>query len=220
MTTVNDQNSESGLSSLYPHRPVAEIYALKEALSTLGTVRSFQPNDEVHAVLQHEKYLYLFNEGHFTAVRAIDGLVLSSVRGEMIYGIAECLRPRGGWFLKVEEPCEARVIPAEQAFELFTRLQLWETVSSLLAWFLQMYSLRDEHLVGVTAYVMIRNKLLELDLQPADVRRDINAADFIQERTQLARSTIMAILGELRRGDYIEIKRGKLVAIRHLPKDY
>lgn len=220
MTTVNNQNSESGLSSLYSPRPVAEICALKEALSTLGTVRSFQPNDEIHAVLQHEKFLYLFNEGHFTAIRANDGLVLSSVRGEMIYGIAECMRPRGGWFLKVEESCKARVIPAEQAFELFTRQQLWESVSSLLAWYLQMFSLRDQHLVGVKAYVMIRNKLLELILQPADARRDINAADFIQERTQLARSTIMAILGELRRGDYIEIKRGKLVAVRHLPKEY
>lgn len=220
MTTVNNQNSESGLSSLYPPRPVAEINVLRAALSTHGTIRSFQPGDEIHAVQQHEKFLYLFPEGHYTVVRATDGLVLSSVRGEVIYGIAECLRPRGGWFLKVEEPCKARVIPAEQAFELFTRQQLWEQVSGLLAWFLQIYSLRDEHLVGVTAYVMIRNKLLELDLQPADVRRDINAADFIQERTQLARSTIMAILGELRRGDYIEIKRGKLVAIRHLPKEY
>lgn len=220
MTTVNDQNSESGLSTLYPCRPVAEIDALQEALSTLGTVRSFQENDEIHAVQQHEKFLYLFTEGRFTAVRANDGLVLSSVRGKIIYGIAECLRPRGGWFLKVEEPCKARVIPAELAFELFTRQQLWEPVSVLLAWFLQMYSLRDEHLVGVPAYVMIRSKLLELNLQPADIRRDMNAADFIQERTQLARSTIMAILGELRRGDYIEIKRGKLIGIKHLPKEY
>jgi DNA-binding IscR family transcriptional regulator len=48
----------------------------------------------------------------------------------------------------------------------------------------------------------------------------VNVADYIQERTQLARSTIMAILGELRRGDYVEIKRGKLMGIKHLPKEY
>jgi hypothetical protein len=220
MGTVNNQSGDVAESSLYPPRPIADIAVLHQAISTLGTEHIFNPRDEIYAIKENEKFLYLFVEGDFTFIRANDGLVLSSVRGEMIYGIAECLRPRGGWFLRVENTCKARVIPAEQAFAVFTQQQLWEPVAHLLAWFLQIYSLREEHLVGVTAYVMIRNKLLELHLLPLDIRDGINVADYIQDRTQLARSTIMAILGELRRGEYIEIKRGKLVDIKHLPKEY
>lgn len=220
MGTVNNQSSDAVGHTIYPPRPMAEIAILRQALSTPGTEQTFHPRDEIYAINGNEKNLYLFAEGVFTFIRANDGLVLSSVRGELVYGIAECLRPRGGWFLRVENTCQARVIPAEKAFEVFTQQQLWEPVAHLLAWFVQMYSLREEHLVGVTAYVMIRSKLLELHSLPPDSRNGINVADYIQERTQLARSTIMAILGELRRGSYVEIKRGKLVDIKHLPKDY
>lgn len=220
MVSENDFSNDSASPSFYPPRPLAEIDMLHKLLCPLGTLRTFKAKEELNAVHDDEKYLYLFPTGHFTFIRAIDGLVLSSVRGRMIFGLAECLRPRGGWFLKVEEDCKGYVVPYELAKKVITEKQLWETVASFLAWSLQIYSLREEHLVGVTAYVMVRNKLLELYSQAPDLRSDINAADFIQERTQLARSTIMAILGELRRGDYIEIKRGKLVAIRHLPKEY
>ncbi|WP_167455976.1 helix-turn-helix domain-containing protein [Buttiauxella izardii] len=193
---------------------------MSQALASIGTEQTFQPGTEINAIRDNEKSLYLFAEGYFSVIRNIDGLVLSSVRGELVFGIAECLRPRGGWFLKVEETCTARVVPADQAFAIFTQQQLWEPVASLLSWFIQIYSLREEHLVGVSAYVMVRNKLIELHSLAPDLRCNINVADFIQERTQLARSTIMAILGELRRGDYVEIKRGKLLAIKLLPKEY
>lgn len=213
-------SGETPLLSLYPPRPYEEMATLRQALSGVGTEHAFHSNEEINAVRENDKSLYLFTDGHFSFIRASDGLVLSSARGEMIYGIAECMRPRGGWFLKIEEPCKAQVVPVEQAFEIFTQQNLWQTVASLLAWFIQVYSVREEHLLGVTAYVMIRSKLLELNILTPDHLSTINVADYIQERTQLARSTIMAILSELRRGEYIEIKRGKLVTIKHLPKDY
>ncbi|MGB7800883.1 helix-turn-helix domain-containing protein [Buttiauxella sp.] len=220
MPTANDQNMGQTYPSIYPPRPIAEIAVLRQALASIGTEQTFHTGDEISAIRDNEKSLYIFTEGYFSVIRSIDGLVLSSARGELVFGIAECMRPRDGWFLKVEENCTARVVPAEQAFAIFTQQQLWETVASLLSWFIQIYSLREEHLVGVPAYVMVRNKLIELYSQSPDFRGNINVADFIQERTQLARSTIMAILGELRRGDYVEIKRGKLVAVKHLPKEY
>lgn len=220
MCSVNDKSSDAVVHSVDLPRPTAEIAILQQALSTLGTEQTFNPRDKIHAIQENKKSLYIFNEGHFTFIRANDGLVVYSVRGGLIYGIAESLRPRGGCYLNVEEPCMGRVITAEEAFDVFRQQQLWEPVANLLAWYLQLYSLREEHLVGVTAYVMIRNKLLELHSQPLALRNKINVAEYIQERTQLARSTVMAILGELRRGNYVEINRGKLVDIKYLPKEY
>lgn len=217
---VNNNSGETPPPSLYPLRPYEEMAVLRQALSGVGTEQCFYSNEEIYAARENDKSLYLFTDGYFSFIRVSDGLVLSSARGEMIYGIAECMRPRGGWFLKIEEPCKARVVPVDQAFEIFTQQNLWQTVASLLTWFIQVYSVREEHLLGVTAYVMIRNKLLELNILTPELRSAINVTDYIQERTQLARSTIMAILSQLRRGEYIEIKRGKLISIKYLPKDY
>lgn len=220
MDTVNNQNNDHSYPSFYPPRPVTEIALLRQSLNAVGTEQVFHPRDEIYAIRENEKSLYLFADGYFSVIRDIDGLVLSSVRGALVFGIAECMRPRGGWYLKIEETCTARVVPADQAFAIFTQQQLWEPVASILSWFLQIYALREEHLVGVSAYVMVRNKLIELHSLGPELCGNINVADFIQERTQLARSTVMAILGELRRGDYVEIKRGKLVTVKYLPKEY
>lgn len=220
MVTINDGCSDNSSLPQVSSRPTAELMELQDALSTLGSVQTFHVQDEIHATRENEKSLFLFTEGNFTCIRASDGLVISSIHAPMIYGIAECLRPRGGWFLKAQELCQGRVIPASQAFEMFTEKQLWQSVAITLSWYIQVVTYREEHLIGVTAYVMVRNKLLELNLLAPETRANVNVADYIQERTQLAHSTIMAILGELRRGDYVEIKRGKLMGIKHLPKEY
>ncbi|WP_237930661.1 helix-turn-helix domain-containing protein [Buttiauxella sp. S19-1] len=220
MGNTNKKDGESLNPPLYLIRPVTDIVALRKALSGSGIKQSFLAEDIINAIGEEGKHLYLFEGGEYTFLRSSDGLVIWSARGELIYGIAECIRPRGGWSLRIEEPCDCWVVPAEKAFEIITQKQLWESVANIFAWYLQIFTSREEHLVGVPAYVMIRTKLLELQAQPEDFRRDMNVADYIQQRTQLARSTIMAILGELRRGDYIEIKRGRLVAVNHLPKEY
>ena len=220
MNIINDKHHDARFPLPLPPRPNAELAMVQNALWLQGEEQVFHPGEEINAAQGDEKSLYLFTEGHFTFVRVIDGLVIASVRGGLIYGIAECMRPRGGCVLRVEEACTARVVSAQRAFEIFTQQQLWESVAHLLAWFVQNITLREEHMVGVSAYVMIRSKLLELNLQPTEYRAQQNVADYIMDRTQLARSTIMAILSELRRGDYIEIKRGKLVTIKNLPKDY
>ncbi|GDX06054.1 helix-turn-helix domain-containing protein [Buttiauxella sp. A111] len=220
MGIINTENHETPFPSFYPPRPTVELDCVQKALWSQGKEQEFHPGEDIYAVKGDEKSIYLFTEGHFTFVRAKDGLVISSLRGGLVYGIAECLRPRGGFSLRVEEACKAIVVPAERAFEIFTQQQLWESVAHLMAWFVQNITLREEHLVGVSAYVMIRSKLLELHLQPSEFRAKTNVVDYIKDRTQLARSTIMAILSELRRGEYIEIKRGKLITIKYLPKDY
>jgi len=76
-------------------------------------------------------------------------------------------------------------------------------------------SMREQELMGVDSYLMVRTLLMELAGYPEAYRRKINVLNFILRRTNLSRSRIMSILSELRKGDYITIHRGVLRTIAH-----
>ncbi|WP_251277424.1 helix-turn-helix domain-containing protein, partial [Enterobacter hormaechei] len=51
-------------------------------------------------------------------------------------------------------------------------------------------------------------------------QRDINIYDYIQEYTSLARSTIIKILADLKKGNYIQVEKGRLMYLSVLPEKY
>jgi DNA-binding IscR family transcriptional regulator len=44
--------------------------------------------------------------------------------------------------------------------------------------------------------------------------------NYIQRRTRISRSVVAEVLAALRQGNYINMSRGKLVSINHLPAEY
>ncbi len=72
----------------------------------------------------------------------------------------------------------------------------------------------------MSSYEIIRFQLQELMNESERIRTSITAANYIKSRTYLSRSGIMRIIAELREAGYIELNRGILVAIKHLPLKY
>ncbi len=70
---------------------------------------------------------------------------------------------------------------------------------------------RDRNLIGQDAYSQIKALLLELWSYPESSRFEINAQNFIQQRTGLSRSRIMQVLSELKAGNYIKNTAWKTV---------
>ena len=94
-------------------------------------------------------------------------------------------------------------------------------MAHVLAQRLMVLSMRSQEMVGVDSYPMVRTLLTELADYPEAYRRQINALSFIQRRTNLSRSRVMAILAELRHGAYITVHRGVLEKItRTLPAHF
>ncbi len=58
-------------------------------------------------------------------------------------------------------------------------------------------SKRDDVLVARSAYSVVREFLYEINDLTVHQQRDINVYDYIQEYTNLARSTIIKILSDL-----------------------
>lgn len=67
---------------------------------------------------------------------------------------------------------------------------------------------------------MIRSLLIEMSNEPDEIIRNYSIEKYISERCYLGRSGIMKILSDLRKGGYVEIKRGKLIKIIKLPEKY
>lgn len=90
----------------------------------------------------------------------------------------------------------------------------------MLAWYICLLSKRDDVLVARSAYSVVREFLIEINELIVDHQRDINIYDYIQEYTNLARSTIIKILSDLKKGQYIVVEKGRLISLTTLPEKY
>ena len=93
-------------------------------------------------------------------------------------------------------------------------------MSKVLSWYVCLLSKRDEVLVARSAYSIVREFLLEINELMVYHQRDINIYDYIQEYTSLARSTIIKILADLKKGNYIQVDKGRLMHLSALPEKY
>ena len=89
-----------------------------------------------------------------------------------------------------------------------------------LAWQNRILELRDVQLIGHNSYEQIRATLLSMIDWNEELRSRIGVMNYIHQRTRISRSVVAEVLAALRKGGYIEMNKGKLVAINRLPSEY
>lgn len=168
--------------------------------------------------------IYIMTEGRFAISRNSDGLYLTSINSPLVLGLAmmfeEVLSQERRHALFSETECRGYKVPAEEAIKKITMLSLWPDVATILAYFLELLVDRDENLIGVNAYSMVRYNLIKIIEYSKSERMNINVEKFIHQHTRLSRSGIMKILSDLRFGGYIDMDRGRLISINNLPENY
>ncbi|PLM90550.1 Crp/Fnr family transcriptional regulator, partial [Klebsiella variicola] len=104
---------------------------------------------------------------------------------------------------------------------LFRQHNLWEEVTSLLAYHTSYLVYRDDLVLQQRTYSVIRNHLLEMMLLTAETRLRVSILEYIQDRTHLSRSSILNVLSALKKGGYIAFARGGyLQSITSLPEKF
>lgn len=82
-------------------------------------------------------------------------------------------------------------------------------------------SSRDNLLINKNSYQIVCGLLLELYQYPLEKRLKMSVANYILDRSNLARSGVMKILAALRVGEFVDIQRGKLIKVlKKFPSDY
>jgi len=111
-------------------------------------------------------------------------------------------------------------LPAKQTITLIEQNQLWRDAFYWLAWQNRILELRDVQLIGHNSYEQIRATLLSMIDWNEELRSRIGVMNYIHQRTRISRSVVAEVLAALRKGGYIEMNKGKLVAINRLPSEY
>jgi hypothetical protein len=163
---------------------------------------------------------FILHEGTVAAYKSDTHLLVSNIRAPFVLGLNLLLEQNYDVYLQARGPVRYEMSLREHCFDVIEREQLWQHVAFMFMHVTR--NLTDSYFssAGLSSYELVRNNLLELMECDAEQRLRINACDYIREKTHLSRSSVMKILGDLKKGGYIDTQRGVLIDILNLPKDY
>lgn len=166
------------------------------------------------------EYIHIIVSGEVEFRRASDELCMFTLQGQCIFGLSAIFYNSSHMYGLVRANTVVRSIKKDDFAHLMTEKNLWPELTKILSWYICLLSKRDDVLVARSAYSVVREFLLEINELIVHHQRDINVYDYIQEYTNLARSTIIKILSDLKKGQYIVIDKGRLINMTALPEKY
>ncbi|WP_333850358.1 helix-turn-helix domain-containing protein [Leclercia sp.] len=165
-------------------------------------------------------YVHLMIRGEIEIRRHSDELSMFTMRHAGFLGVSAVYNKASYMYGLARETTVIRTIRRDEFERLIGEQNLWPQFTQILVWYIGLLTKRDDVLVARSAYSVVREFLLEINELIISQNRDINVYDYIQEYTNLARSTIIKILSDLKKGHYIVVEKGKLINITSLPERY
>ncbi|MBN6043743.1 helix-turn-helix domain-containing protein [Citrobacter sp. ku-bf4] len=169
---------------------------------------------------ENSEVIHIIVSGEVEFRRKSDELCMFTIQNKSIFGLSSLYYNATHMYGLVRGNTVVRTIKKEDFICLMNEKNLWEALSKVLSWYVCLLSKRDEVLVARSAYSIVREFLLEINELMVHHQRDINIYDYIQEYTSLARSTIIKILADLKKGNYIQVDKGRLLYLSSLPEKY
>ena len=199
---------------LRPENEMKTIIAATEGFET-RTLKKWQKISTTDT-----DYIHIIIRGEVDFRRESDELCMFSLNDQAIFGLSAIFYNSSHMYGLVRTETVVRQIKVEDFKQLMTEKNLWPELSKVLAWYICLMSKRDDVLVARSAYSVVREFLLEINDLIVQNKRDVNIYDYIQEYTSLARSTIIKILSDLKKGQYIVVENGRLLSLTSLPEKY
>ncbi|EMA4766428.1 helix-turn-helix domain-containing protein [Cronobacter sakazakii] len=200
-----------------PERPEEAINQLIDTLKNSGELRRFASG--AHIPVQPD-YIIVIEQGALSMHRMMDGLMMIESTRPQLLGITYNNQFSHHFTIKAESVCEARLVPRSDFEAIIDTRQLWRELLLVVSWYYDVLYWKSYHYLGRQSYTLIRNCLIELAAKNEQEREEINACDFIRGKTNLSQSYILKVFSDLRKGDYIDISRGRLKSINKLPERY
>ncbi|MFY9997699.1 MAG: helix-turn-helix domain-containing protein [Leclercia sp.] len=165
-------------------------------------------------------YIHIVISGEVEIRRVSDELSMFTMRSQGFLGVSSIYNNAAYMYGLARTPTVIRTIKKTDFERLIGEKNLWAEFTQVLVWYISILSKRDDVLVARSAYSVVREFLIEINELIVLHKREVNVYDYIQEYTNLARSTIIKILSDLKKGQYIVVEKGKLITINSLPERY
>lgn len=203
-------------------KPVNYLEILRAGLAPVAKPFDIPPKETIRFIDEKgENYCWFFLEGSLSLYRESNELLLELVSSPVLLTFANDLIPTAEKYrMFTETRCKGFYLPMSRACEQIDKQQLWKAYCHWQAWQMRVFEWRDANFTGASTYSQIRSTLLTMASWDAEIRAKIGVISFIQKRTHISRSVIAEILAALRKGNYIEMSKGKLISVNRLPHHY
>ncbi|HAE2268761.1 TPA_asm: hydrogen peroxide resistance inhibitor IprA [Salmonella enterica subsp. salamae serovar 60:g,m,t:z6] len=202
-------------------KPLQEFSKLDKCLSKHGTRFKFVNDKEIICSPDESNtYTFVILEGVVSLIRG-DKVLIGIVQAPFIFGLADGVAKKEAQYkLIAESGCIGYRLSSSQTLAIIEQNQLWREAFCWLAWKSQVLELRDRQLIGNNSYDQIRATLITMIEWDEELRSRIGVMNYIHQRTRVSRSVVAEVLAALRKGNYIEMNKGKLISINRLPSEY
>lgn len=207
-----------------PDHPATDDFAatveLFEQLSPHVTFNVVPPGTRLYLFKEGSSYCYLIRSGICKLHHGPDEILINTMYIPSIIGVGGVLAANRMLFLQTHTSAEIAIANTQEIRQIIARLNLWELLSRHIYRVTNRFFMLSSYLNSPTAYEILRFQLLELMSEPVEFRENISAAQYIQQKTRLSRSSIMKILSQLKQGGFVRLENGTLKEICHLPLKY
>ncbi|RJT23770.1 helix-turn-helix domain-containing protein [Buttiauxella izardii] len=203
-------------------KPLTQLEVIRGRLVEVGKAFTLPADSELFMFNDKgEPLIYFFCEGSIVLHREKDDVLMEIVSAPTLIGLANVLhKSHIKYRITTQSDCQGFSLLASQAFEIIEKNKLWQHVCHWTTYLLRSLEQRDANFVGASTYSQIRATLLMMDSWNPELRASTGVINFVQKRTKISRSVIAEILSALRKGNYIEMDKGKLKSVNRLPNSY
>lgn len=131
--------------------------------------------------------------------RTRDGFMMNSESAPYVFGLSNQLAAADYLYMQTMGPSRIASLSLFTANTIIAEKDLWESLAHLLIYTAGRVYDHCTRISAPSSYAIIRSQLYELMQESAEIRQSITAANYIQSRTFLSRSSIMKILAELKK---------------------
>jgi hypothetical protein len=188
-------------------KPTEDIEILLKHIGHRDNAITIVKRRHVSLTQKNERYCVILLKGSIELCRISDGLILNSESAPFIFGVNIHLSYSRHLYARAKELSTLLLIPQTELYEITDKFNLWKSLASLQDYTAAKVYAHCLMVSQLSAYEIIRTHLFELMNEPASVRNNITAANYIMDHSLLSRSGIMLILSKLKAEGYIHISR-------------
>lgn len=201
-------------------KPIADIQLLLLHLTPSGNKLETINRQIIHYKQNGLHRCFLLHKGSVSLYRNFDGMVLNTESAPFVFGMSTQLTDSDYLFIRAHDASDISWLSFEEANAIIEKNNLWQSLSQLLIYTVTRVYDHCTKISSLSSYEIIRYQLYELMSEPEEIRSKVTIANYIQCRTFLSRSSIMKILAELKKGEYIVTKKGLLLSMNNIPLKY
>lgn len=201
-------------------KPLSAFTVLDKYLSPAAVKLTLSPHDKLPLTADSPQ-VTLLRQGIIKVERSQEDILVAISPSPTILGLAGVhIASSENYMLTALTSCEIFQLELAQCQELLDKHQLWREGFQWVSWLCRVQEQRDIQLIGKSSYSQIRATLQSMAGWEQSLLARIGVMNYIQQRTHISRSVIAEVLAALRAGNYIEMDKGKLIAINRLPLEY